>query len=1165
MHAIIPSRLSSPPVTLAGDHTSPPTTTPRLHLPTREVEGTALDNPAALKAAFGDSCNWQTLARQLRAVTQALRQAHPDAAVAQGGGFEAALAAHLKDTVMPVCEYSSHFRQHALTSSSLEAYLNGSSLSVPKSLAALIELNNAVAKQAQAHPLGNFSGALAWPVPLSKQGQGTLAALLHSDATGLPGLPLSEDGKGALGYLLSGSAVSDADLKAPSLAVEKLLGSPKAQALGQAIQARLGGIATDTSVNDYLLAAIHVGLDPESCASPAPNSVAGFDLAQRPLWGQPASAVIQGLGEYLVVKGRATRQTADLAARLLLARQAPECLVKGIPASVTYGSLLWTQLAMAAAKLEADSPGRVLSMSYAEVLAAAEDIGAAAASAQAAQRIALTQWALVNGVISAAAAAPDETEMERIRLAYNNQLSALTSAVTLLQTEIPDRKALALAKLAAAFPEVDPGVFEARTLQKAWFNPGRPGVFPGLRSMLDIVMEGDNPGDQEHWITQDKRIPVQRFCALSASGKLDVSREFSSAYARAINALEKGHQGLVQYLVSTLPADDRMNLEYGQLEFFHTSDYTMAMDLTTPLALKTRGHTLDVKVTRGGEVHIYEIDTRTFSIKKRDYLRSRYTPPYTSRKMEHRDANTVSKTVVFDPFKDEADLAREHAVQTTAPDSLGSRRSAYLARVFAKSLDLHNDDLLDHARGVTSYDQGRARSDAIGEFFLNLIPLRSAIVNFSNGNYGAGLFDLGLDVIGLVTLGAGKAAQASRLLSKGISSVGAVVKAARFLGASAVEAFNPLGGVGDLALGGARLLAHGAAKGVETVNKLRGASGSYDLLKAASKQYGEAATGSLKVAGQSAENGAVLQGGKWYGFDPDRMRPYGAALEGFTPRTRAVGGALSPANIEPTRALHNAQLGNYQVPVSKIAGLVPDSRGVYVAADGHLSHIRHTDSAGLAAVYEVRQVTRTADGAVQARIYHNNRQTPLLVEHVQGDQWQRLGVLGGSLSSVKADLGPEIGRGGEGVVYASLDGKSAYKDLGPTRLTTAEGHTNMEVVNLNKYYGEGFAAVVVDEGRKYIKMGRIDGVDLSQIDKGSLPASARSLLDDVFAEMEAKDIFHNDPQLKNFMYSATDNKVYPVDMDGLSAEFMVPGVIDVYSRKKEKARREFNQLLTPAS
>jgi predicted Ser/Thr protein kinase len=185
----------------------------------------------------------------------------------------------------------------------------------------------------------------------------------------------------------------------------------------------------------------------------------------------------------------------------------------------------------------------------------------------------------------------------------------------------------------------------------------------------------------------------------------------------------------------------------------------------------------------------------------------------------------------------------------------------------------------------------------------------------------------------------------------------------------------------------------------------------------------------------------------------------------------------------------------------------------------------------------------------------------LLLERVQDDQWRRLGARGGQPVAVKADLGPEIGRGGEGVVYTSLDGKSVYKDLGPTRLTSVEGYVDMEVVNLNKYYGEGFAEVLIEDGRKYIKMGKIDGVDLAHVEKGSLPAEARSLLDDAVAQMEARDIFHNDPQLSNFMYSKTDNKLYPIDMNGMPAEFMVPAVKNVYDRQITQLRSAFSELI----
>ena len=990
MPTLSSSRPTLPPVKSANLSMSAPPTLTLSPAPAREIDAVPLDNPAALKTAFGDSCNWQTLARKLQLVTDDLSKAFPDDVPLvndqHSSGFEAELVLRLQNTLMSICEDSTYFRQHPKASTvSLTAYLGGNGLSVPKTLAALIALNSVVALRAQAHPLGNFSGALAWPVPLSLQDQRALVALLQSDSSGLPGLPLSGDGKGALGYLLSGSAVSDADLRAPSIAIEKLIGSPKAQALGQAIQAKLEGFATQSSLNDYVLAAIQLGLDPESLALPAHNTVAGFDLAQRGHWGLPPSQVINGLSRHLLEKGRVTQQTSLMGARLLLAKSAPEFLVKDIPSSVTYGSLTWAQLAIATARIEADSPGRALNLNYVQVLAFAEQLNTPEPLLQEAQQKALADWGVANGLLSTPVL-PD-AERERIRNAYNSQLAALTAANTQVHTPVPSRREMALEALKQAFPDLDPKLFEAPSLHKAFVIPGRTGRFPGMQSMLDVVMDGGKLGSDEHWVSQDKRIPITSFCQLYTSAKLEVAIPFKAQYEQAITAIETGHQGLANYLISTLPPADRDNLEYGVLEFFHTNDYTLAMDMTTKPTLSRRGHTLQVKSTRGGEVNIYEIDTRSATIKKQNYLRHLYTPPYTDKKLHDRNANVVSKTVVFDPFKDEPDT-RAH-----------STRSDYIARVLAKSLDLHNEDLLQQARGWTSFDENAATNKAISEFFLNLIPLRSAIVNFCNGNVADGLFDLSLDFIGLVTLGAGKAAQAGKAFSKGVASVRGVARVARFIGATAIEAVNPLGGLGDLTVGIAKLVGVGAqrliSKGLETVNALRGASGSYDLLKAASKQYDGAATGTLKVAGEPVEVGAVLHNGKWYAFDTAVMRAYGSPLEDFTAHVHAVEGVVGAAHVEPGSELSNTLFRHFKASEACISGLSRNSQGVYVAANGHVSHIRHTDDAGQTAVYEVRQITRAEDGTVQARIYHNNRQTELLVQHVEGDQWQRLGAKGG--------------------------------------------------------------------------------------------------------------------------------------------------------------------------
>lgn len=962
---------------------------------TPPIAADPLDNPAALKSAFADSCNWQALAQKLQTIIKDLAVKFPEASVASASELTRALASHLNTLTLHVCEDSSYAPLLSATRmTSLQSFMNATGIKTPRTRAELVSLYTTTVKRSQVHPLGNFSGALCWPIPMSQQDQRTICALLGSDISGLPGLPFADTAKGALGYLLSGSPVSEVDLKSPTVAIEKLLGSAKAQALGLAIQTKLNGIPTDTSLNDYLLTAIHLGLDPESLQSPSRNKVAGFDLDAPQHWGQPATAVIDALARHLTEKGRATAQTANLAARLLLAKRAPEYLVKDIPSSVPYGSVLWTQLAIAVAKLEADSPGRVLSMSYAEVLASAQNMR----TNPHAQRDALLDWAVVNGLRTAADGVPTSAEIERIRNAFNGQLNALITTSTLQQTAIPNRRAMALAQLKQAFPEVEESVFEAATLQKVLIKPGRPGAYPGMRSMLDIVMEGETLGPQDHWWSLDKRIPVQAFCDAYTAGKLGVADTFKSAYENATHAHAEGHKGMVQHLIAKLPLEDRKNLEYGKLEFFHTNDYQLAMDLSTPAALKTRGHTLEVKTTRDGHVDLYVINTQKGTVEKINYLRRYRTAPYTAEKLTTRNASVESRTVLYEPYKDaRSRQSEEQSNNCAVPPRFNSPRSAYIADVFVKSLALDNADLLKQARGVTSYDQDAARNSAIGEFFLNLIPLRSAIVNFTNGNIGDGLFDLSLDVIGLVTLGAGKAAQAGKALGKGIAGLSQLTKAARFIGATAIEAINPLSGVGDLLSGGGRLAINGSryvtAQARRQLHQLKGTTGSYDLLKAASKHYDEAATGAFTLAGDTVKGGAVLCKGKWYSFDADKLRPYGSPLEDFTAKTRAVDGIITPSLGRGE--LSNRVFAAYQLPEAKIAGLSRNSQGAYVAADGHVSHIRHTDSSGQSAVYEVRQLTRTEDGVVQARIYHNNRQTEVLVQHVEGDQWRRVGADGG--------------------------------------------------------------------------------------------------------------------------------------------------------------------------
>ncbi|MDQ0740119.1 glycosyltransferase [Pseudomonas sp. W4I3] len=875
---------------------------------TRDTGPDEFDNAAALKEAFAERCNWKEVAAALRITLE-------DANKASSGGepseqrsrLETGIAFRLGALSLPVCADSSYYRDNQLTPSTsvvkLTTYLSGSGLELPKTLDQLLALYQKAMQHVQTHPLGNFSGALAWPTPMAAQDQQAIIDLLNAPDSTLPNLPLADLKKGALGYLLSAGNLSNDDLKQPSNATQTLLSSAKAQALGQLIQAKLKGIATPTSINDYLLAAIHIGLDPESLSNPARNSVAGFDLGQSQHWRKSPTVVIEGLSRHLVTQGRASPQSADLAARVLLARTAPEHLVKNIPSSVTYGSIPWTQLVIAAAKLEAQSPGCVLTMSYSEVMAGAESVDVGAPLVQQIQRAALSHWAAANGLLNTLPA-PADADIRRTFVAQQN---ALQAASTALATPIPDREAMGLELLRQEFPGVEDSVFRARHIIKTRLHEGRPGRYPGEHSMLDIVMHGDtvNPGNKQHWITKDKQIPIEQFCEKSASGKLTVDNAFTEQYTPAIEALEKGHTGMVQYLISALPPQDRVNLRYGQLEFFHKNEYKLATDFWNK-SLSRKGHTLDVKTTLDGKVNVYRLDTSTGTVSKLDYLSRTYSPPYD--KLERRDGSTLHKTVRFNPFESEhAEQSKEQPVTSQNPQVFDSDRTRYIAKVFTQSLDLHSDDVLQHARGSTSYDQSTAADEAIGEFFLNLIPFRSAIVNFSKGKVGDGVFDLGLDVVGLVTMGIGKAAQAGKVIAKGVNSVKAAAKAARFLGSVVTEALNPLGGAGDVLRGAGWLARRGAKSGREAINVLKGASSSYDLLKAAGVQHGLVGVGTYKLADRSVEGGAVFRNGDWYAYDVTKGQPYGAPLKSFEPGVVTTGGEV--------KVLDQPALFDYEVTV----------------------------------------------------------------------------------------------------------------------------------------------------------------------------------------------------------------------------------------------------------
>lgn len=846
------------------------------------------------------------------------------------------ISAELKTALMEI-HPDSPYRIEGDSPVTIETYIRDHRWRIPTSHFNLTSLANALHDRVLEHPLGNFGGSLSWPLPLSASGQRTLLDSAIRYSSNNPNKPQMGPSLGVLEYLNSNQPLVGAALNDPAKALETIISSARAQAFGKSLQTQLNGIATDTSINDYTLAAINLTLDQESIESPHRNKVAGFDLAQQSHWGKPVSAVLTGLIEHLSNTDRTTPEMAKVGAFLLLARKAPELLVKDIPKSVTYGSPAWVSLSIAAATIEAQTPGKVPNMSFAQIMTGAENAAFQdLAITQQAQKKAMLDWAVVNGVISPK---KDENygpnEIERVRVAFNQQINERVVGSQLLETAIPSRKEIALAKLKEQFGEHVP--FEEKLLKvndlrgqigPQFYNPLRAPV--GFHSLLDIAMGGMT---RYEWESTDPRIPAAFKNCITENKvppEFDVKAVFDEQFTQAIDSRKKGIATIIKHLIAQLPLPDRKNFEYGQLEFIRGNSYERGFPGFTFVG---KDETLYVRTTGANGVAAYEINLSEGKIEP--------TSTHSLTRSEEMQGANVYRLEKFTPTTASyADLSQKSQENSSLPPtSFTSARTESIAKVFIEHLDIDNKDVVKQAKGTTAFEQQREDEGKVLEFFLDLIPLRSAIVNFSNGNYGAGVTDLALDIFGFLTAGTGAASKAVKVVGNAVRTADKTLAIAKIIGTTVIGELNPLSGVGDLIGGGVRLVNKGLRQGI---NKLSGATGSYNLLKATNDQSGVVTLGTFKVSGQTFEGVTILHNGQRYAYNPAIMKPYGAPLEAFSP----VDGLMPPSpnasssNHRYNPLNRNNRPANRQPPAN---GPVKDSQTAIIKTD-HLSEEEYVTS-----------------------------------------------------------------------------------------------------------------------------------------------------------------------------------------------------------------------------
>ncbi|WP_026078349.1 hypothetical protein [Pseudomonas sp. PAMC 26793] len=449
----------------------------------------------------------------------------------------------------------------------LGKYLHDNQLDLPTNRDELLQLGRFL----DMHPLlqtarGDYGGALSWPVPLSDDDRQRMKNALSQNTLGISDLQNYDARKGVFDYLTSGQQYSTYERENPHLLMEKLLATPKAQALGQALQEQFNAPSTPQSIDDWTLGALGASLDEGSEAgttsSPIRTGVAGFDLARPEHWGKHPSTVTRGLASHLVANGRASAEMAPVAAHLLLSRKAPAFLVKGIPDKVTYGSHTWVTFSVAVARLEARAPGSTSRMSFSEVMKLADVAPLTPQDRQVekmAQRDALKDWGVANGVLLVNTQ-DDYTadQMSVVFMKFNAQIRELSEASSALSAPVPTRREMAIEVLKRVYGHDAPVEDEL-----IYVNPPKAD-YPGPYSLVDLYMKGylhKKPEDVFGWWSGDDRVKPKT----NTYGLPNINDQFDTAIQKYFLATEKGIAAQVKNLIATLPLEDRKNIEQGKI------------------------------------------------------------------------------------------------------------------------------------------------------------------------------------------------------------------------------------------------------------------------------------------------------------------------------------------------------------------------------------------------------------------------------------------------------------------------------------------------------------------------------------------------------------------------------------------------------------------------
>ncbi len=817
-----------------------------------------------------------------------------------GTRSNADIADELQQNTIQLGTHSTYRSDHtqAWAEVSLKRFLEDNGWDVPTSREAMDNLAQAITTPPPNTPThGNLGGALSWPQPLDQRNQRLLSSGLYAGSFGdIDVRPFNN----VLEYLLDNRPLTPSALSQPRRLLDELLNTPRGKALGEAIQASFEARSIKGSATDWLLAALNVErvslTDPFGAARPdTPLSIEGYTLFCAENAGKSASTIISEMEDHLVTTGRASSPaTACVLTHLLLASRAPALLVKDIPDQVAVGTHSWVSFATAVARIEAKSPGATAAMGYARVMlegSIAPVTDDERRIEYAAQHEAIKDWAVGNGLHYPTT----DAAMALVRQRFSAQVNELREAAQTQIGEMPTTKALALAQLKLALPAMDPNLFE----EKCITSQPASRHFPGPYSLLDLFIDGrallgapdssddwgragraaanavtlgnvtlPTDGAPGAWVASSHAININ--AALATLKDLPRPQDaFDEAFGAYASRVKKTTTAQLKHLIAKLPLEDRQNLEFGKISVRKEIEYSRD-------DRRVAEGVLLVETQRNGKAMTYAVDRLKGTVTQRPGQTYKAYPP--------AGGWYPSPGKRYDAVKPAGEyssaLLDERKGAHTVPDSFASDRTRYMADALIEDINL--PAVHRSARGVTTFDTEVPTYKVVEDVALNLIPFRSAIKHFIDGNAKDGIVDLAFDIFGFA-VGLGAAAKGAKGAFAGASAISRLGQTFKIVGRAAVGSLNPLSGVDDLARGvanGVRSLAGASYKGLK---HLRGSYRSVNLLELAKKP--DIAQGTFRASHRAQSTPALATFDEatqqWYAVNPRTQQAYGKPLENF--------------------------------------------------------------------------------------------------------------------------------------------------------------------------------------------------------------------------------------------------------------------------------------------